>query len=365
MSKKGFLVLIILGIFLITGCGQVMNNTNDNDSSVSFTSVTEKMKACAPDLSSSALDNWSTNWSRDGQYSIFTKHFRVESGSESIYGAANLLDIFMDALETAIVEADINGDFNTPYSVTMGTTNYTFQVSGNISDYTGTGVQLPNILGSSNIASISKKAIFDIKENGSNYMKLVIYYGITNDIQTLIIYQNNLSDTSKTIGYANINNTTGVITYKSAGASSTIPSIGASHINNEFRCLINFEGNFIDKTSKFSLKTDAATGWAVLGGGSVASNNSLYAVRALSPADSLEYANDGANLNVNAGHYVIISMSDLNNNTDLSGAGWPKAATALGSESLAEKKFIIINDPDSMGWTDKYPFITDIVLTEI
>jgi hypothetical protein len=321
MKKLSLLVLFVIGGLLINGCGQVINNTSDNSGTSLFNSVGEKMKECAPNTSGAAgLNEWE-GWSITADYGILKEVFNLSSGVECIFSGATNLDTMLSAISEALESVDSSGNINTSV---MG-----FDLHGKYSDFLGS-VSLPNPIGGSSIpyTDIPKKVTLDVYNAGIKQCEIELYYGITNNIQTIVYQNNNLNEDSKSIAYAIIDDTNKTISYKEAFAfNNPLPNPGSQHTDSppNFRCYMQFEGDYLNKTSKFSLKTNACEGGAVMGGGSVANDNSKYAIRATSEADSATYSNDASNLSSTNGYYVILSRSEIYS-----------GATPAGGETTAQ-----------------------------
>jgi len=125
-----------------------------------------------------------------------------------------------------------------------------------------------------------------------------------------------------------------------------MPAAGSAHVDSGFRCLLNFEGNSTTKTFKFRVKTDAAQGWLVFGGGSTADDNAYIALRGTSYADTSVYANNGTSIidNDPTTSYVILTFGQLKNATAVTPNPATNANFAAETESV--KNYIILGEAD-------------------
>ncbi len=356
MKKLSILVLLIISGLLINGCGTVQNNTGGSGGTTSFNSVTDTMRQCAPDLGFSSFSSWD-HWTPTHDLGILYKHFHID-GSETIYTGSNMLDIFTDALVFAAEVADADGNFADTVTISVKGVNHAMNVTGNIEVFTGT-VTLPGILSVNyDISGLTHKASINrVSADGTTRLEsITLYYGIVNNVQTLIHLQNNIEG-GDTLGYSKIGLSNGQVIYRMASAGSQSQS------------LLFFEGDSLAKTSRFSIKSSTSSGWAVFGGGSVANANSLYAVRAQDMVDTTISPpnggnNDGANFGNDTGYYLIISNENIGSSSHV---GTPLAATNLTNNLGAEEdvaNYIRIGHPDSLGWTKEYATSIPLTLTE-
>jgi hypothetical protein len=336
MKRLSFLCVpigLVLVFALSFSCGGV-------GSSVSgfIDSLSADMKKCAPDLSSatSALTQWNTGsdgWSMDATYGVLRKHFDPDSGLESIYGVVEQLDQIVTDLSSDSDEI-VNNDSGT-VTFPDGTATY---------EAVSTDVTLPSIFGGTAVSGFEKKVTVTITATG---MTNIMYFKLGDTDEKILFYYNIPSTYETGVVYATRNKTSGALAVKVAchkAAGSMLPP-GSSQQNNEFRLKLYFEGNTLDQSFTFNLKTDAGTGWSIFGGGSVAADSDLIAVRGTDEADSQTYANDGGLLadNTAASYYVVISFGNLKT-SGYDGGGYPKSAANLSAETSAVKKYITIGN---------------------
>lgn len=328
-----FILLLLLSLSFSCG-GSIASSVSGF-----IDSLSEDMKKCAPDLgtaTSSVLQQWNTGsdgWSMDATYGVLKKHFDPNSGSESIYGIVEQLDSIVSQISSYSDEI-VNNDSGT-ITFTEGTATYeTF--SGDVT--------LPSIFGGSSVSGFEKKIVITMTDGS---YEGTLYFKLGDTDEKILFYGSMPANDETDVVYATRNKTSGalVINVATHKASGTIPASGAAHVDSEFRLKLYFVGNTIEHTFKFNLKTDAAQGWAVFGGGSIASDSDLIAVRGTDEADSKTYANDGFLLtdNSDASYYVIISFGNLKT-SGYNGGGYPLSAANLIAEASEAKKYITIGD---------------------
>lgn len=344
MFKRLFPIFLVLAMF--AGCSDSSDDTaaqdTDDPAGVTITSIADDMRDCAPDLASSAITDWANGnngWSGHVEYGVFKKHFDSSSGSESIYATVLMIDSILSDLvsnlpaEVWTTEGEMSeGGYTINYSLVDG------------------DVTLPEIFGSTVVSDFENymtmgesgyESSFHYKQAGDDGIEKILYR-----------YENSDDNECGAI-YATRNTTTHDITVWIAShkAPGAIPAAGAAHANDEFRCLLYFEGNTQDQNFKFRLKTDAATGWAFWGGGSTASDDDTIAVRGTDVADSQTYANDGTGVTDDSADttYVILTFGDMKDNT-FNGNGYPKNGTTalLGAEVDPAVGYIILGDDDCL-----------------
>lgn len=349
VMKKIVVSLFIAGLLVaVNGC------SSDDDSTptvtgdgVTISSVADDMRKCAPDLASSAtvlsqfINGAETDgWSGFATYGVFKKHFDSTSGTESFYATVLMLDEMTTALAEMpddIFEAEEEG------TVTAG--DFTIVHASVNSDVT-----LPTIFSSMTVSDFAKSLTITGSEGES-----VLYYKPAGDDNTEKIYYKFSMDADNESGaiYAVRNTSTANLTIYAAShkAPGTIPAAGSAHENNEFRCLLYFEGNTTAKTFKFKVKTDAAQGWAFFGGGSIADDSSMIAVRGTDEADDQTYANNGNGFTDDSAdsYYVILTFGNMKDST-FTGGAYPKEGIApnLSGETEDVAHYITLGHADCL-----------------
>ena len=273
-------------------------------------SLADDMRACAPDLASSVITVWedgSNGWSSNAEYGVLKKHFDSSSGTESIYATVLMLDEMTDQL-AQVPESFFEEDGSTTHG------DYTITNTTDPGNFT-----LPTIIGGDTITDFE----IHLNSTATGYSS-DLYYKEPSDsdnVERIFYRYNNTTDSERGLVYATRNSSTEEISvytacHKAPGdAYDEGPS--APFDENEFRCLLYFEGNLDTETFAFKVKTDAGgeLGWAFFGGGSVSSDDDYIAVRGTVTADDLStpYENDGNLFTDDSENstYVIITFGDM------------------------------------------------------
>ena len=353
--KKIILILVVLSLAGLAACGggsdddyaYLLAGTPDE-----ITHYSAAVRSCAPYLASSAtvLDQWlngDDGWSRSAAYGVFNKHFNPDSGLESIYGPIDTLDDFIDEINR----------YSEYFSLTDGSYSgggYTVTLSS-----VSSAVTIPFFTSSTN-SEVNRR--LQIAAAGG-YPQIDAYFLLEEAKQVVVLkacyqYGPNNSVTETIGGYVAQDSTTGDV---SVWLATFVDGPA-----DDFAMASKFEGNTVNKTFDLTLKTNAAQGWAVMAGGSVAADSDLMAVRATDEADTGAYgaagANDHANLDADEGYYVILTKAQVYDPTDLdagSGSGWPKAVGVanvnLTAETADVADYIRTAETACPGWTLEYP----------
>lgn len=333
-------------IILFAGCSSD-SSTNPAASGYQIASLADDMRECAPDLALSVINVWASGdngWSGHVEYGVLKKHFDSSSGSESIYATVLMLDELTSQL--ASMPAEI---FEENGSTTQG--DYTVNYSAVTANVT-----LPSILGSTVITDFER--YLNISST-SGYESEMYYKEADGGTEKIYYRYNNTADSERGLVYAERDSSTNnMIVYtachKAPGDSDDIASVSATHSDNDFRCLLYFEGNTTDQDFKFKVKTDAANGWAFFGGGSVASDTAYIAVRGTDTADSTTmcYENDGSEFtdNSSSSSYVILTFGDMNDSSFDPGGTYPKDGTYtnLDGETASAVSYIDLRDSECL-----------------
>ena len=335
--KKLFTILfaLTLTIPLLVSCS---DDSSDKTAGIIINSLADDMRQCAPDLASSVITVWadgSNGWSSGVEYGVLKKHFDSDSGSESIYATVTLLDEIlsnvMANLSPSALESEGSktvGDYTVVYELVDGS------------------VTLPSILSDNGVTAV------DDFENhmtfsGGDYEGNFYYKSAGDDNTEKLFYRYENSGENETgLIYATRDTSTNDMEVWTAchKSASTFPTTGqATHSDNDFRCLLYFEGNTDAQNFKFKIKTDAANGWAFWGGGSVASDDDYIAVRGTDTADSdtLYYENDGTGITDDSDDttYVILTFGNMKD-TSYDGTSIVKDGTTANltgeSESIVD-----------------------------
>ena len=347
--KKEFLFAGVLCAALVWSAGCSDDAMPSSGSSgARIASLADDMRKCAPDIASAGLgsgfENW-TAWSGAEQYGVIKKHFDSNSGSESIYHMVTMLDDTVSKLGADLPAGALQGEGGSGSKTVSGWT---------CSWEAATTLTLPSILNSQVVNDFAAHVNFSGDQSGSTYVSDLYYKPEGDDGIEKIYFRYDNGSNERGLVYAERRSGTGqlevwTVCHKAAGA---MPAAG-SHGDNEFRCLLNFEGNSTTKTFKFRVKTDsnAANGWLVFGGGSTADDNAYIALRGTSYADTSVYANDGARIqeideidNDPTTSYVILTFGQLKNATAVT----PKSATTANftTETESVKNYIILGEAD-------------------
>ncbi len=301
-------------------------------------SLADDMRKCAPDIASlgSGFENW-TAWSGAEPYGVIKKHFDSTSGIESIYATVTMLDDTMSQLGAYLPAGALQGESG---SKTVSGWTCSWEAA--------TTLTLPSILNSQVVNDFAAHVNHSGDQSGSTYVGDLYYKPEGDDGIEKIYYRYDNGSNERGLVYAERRSGTGqlkvwTVCHKAAGA---MPAAGSAHVDSEFRCLLNFEGNSTTKTFKFRVKTDAAEGWLVFGGGSTADDNAYIALRGTSYADTSVYANNGTSIidNDPTTSYVILTFGELKNATAVT----PKYATAenFATETESVKNYIILGEAD-------------------
>ena len=270
-------------------------------------------------------------------HGVIKKHFDSTSGSESIYATVTMLDDMVSQLGADLPAGALQGESGSK------------TVSGwTCSWKAATTLTLPSILNSQVVNDFAAHVNFSGDQSGSTYVGDLYYKPEGDDGIEKIYYRYDNGSNERGLVYAERRSGTGqlkvwTVCHKAAGA---MPAAGSAHVDNEFRCLLNFEGDSTTKTFKFKVKTDAENGWLVFGGGSTADDNAYIALRGTSYADTKVYANDGTRINDDdpTTSYVILTFGQLKNATAVD----PKPATTANftKETESVKNYIILGKAD-------------------
>jgi len=306
-------------------------------------SLADDMRKCAPDIASlgSGFENW-TAWSGAEQYGVIKKHFDSTSGIESIYATVTMLDDTVSQLGAILPAGALQGESG---SKTVSGWTCSWEAA--------TTLTLPSILNSQVVNDFAAHVNHSGDQSGSTYVGDLYYKPEGDDGIEKIYYRYDNRSNERGLVYAERRSGTGqlkvwTVCHKAAGA---MPAAGSAHVDSEFRCLLNFEGNSTTKTFKFRVKTDAEKGWLVFGGGSTADDNAYIALRGTSYADDSVYANNGALIkdidnddNDPTTSYVILTFGQLKNATAVT----PKTATTANFDTETEsvKNYIILGEAD-------------------
>ncbi|MDY6933331.1 MAG: hypothetical protein SVZ03_03815 [Spirochaetota bacterium] len=350
-----FLFIMILGLSGIITCSDDDSSTTPliGSSDDGLSPYLDDVKSCTPDLGSSrVMEQWITSdggdgWSTNATYGVLKKLFHPDSGNESVYGPVETVDNYIDWINNFSNYFDSPGTYtyeNMSATIEEITEAVTIPYFGGTENNVDTQL---TIIGTNNDLPISIRIAFGIDDNN----EYIVCYGqhqYVSDEET---------QTGYTICHATRNDATGDISIELASIADK---------TDVFKIRYKFEGNTTENTFRLTQKTNAATGWCVLAGGSVAEDLSKIAVRATDNADSSTGANDGSNLDETEGYYVILTKEEIYDPSTLdtqgeSGTtddGWPKEATTsnLDAESDTEANYIDVRDTTNcLNWTDEYP----------
>ncbi|MBN1500160.1 MAG: hypothetical protein JW982_08395 [Spirochaetes bacterium] len=371
-------ITVITGITILAGCDASDSGSgSDGGTGNILETYVSKMKQCTPSLEQSispaiksrinasitsvqsAWKNGDNGWNPTAEYGVLNKHLNPESGSESVYGAANLLDRVIENINEVYERLGNSG------TSSEGSWTVTIEKPDG-----GIRPGLPAILG------ISTQPVFDYRftmtDSDSGQSVKVVFTSHTND-QTILFYTDspiklpqNEHHESYLI-YAYMNKSTGELSIRSANVKmdGAAPSSGSAHIDDIFRMKVIYDGNYFTKDFKFSIKTDASQGWGIISGGSLLNGSSKFAMARSEYFDSETYANDAAGLSGGSvpsqDGYVIISVNQMLNagspgGLDEDSLGWPKDLDEINtSETLPEKRFIDVNDSECAPIVYYYP----------
>ncbi|MBF0298358.1 MAG: hypothetical protein HQK51_06535 [Oligoflexia bacterium] len=351
---KFFVTIIILSFSfsLMVSCSKNSTSAAPAAPSTLISPYSTTVRSSAPDLSTAALSNWATNWSPSASYGILKKVFNANSGTESIFGPVVTLDRMIENINSL----NSSGALENGGTITYGTTDIIFEARTSISS-----ASIPTFLGggtNTNVSYLVSGASAD------NSIQIKVAYGdLAGDNETVIgRYKYATSEGVEYLNvYATRNNTTKDYSIKLAmiADKGTIGTISGNPANSDF--LINFyiTGNTNLKTFKFSHRTNAGTGQAIMAYGSIANDSDSIIIRATDEADSVAGGNDYTNISNatenNQGHYVILTKTQLMNATEPT--GYPKAvAVNLAAEATSTNKAAItINESDCLEWLLTYP----------
>jgi len=337
---------------MIVGCSSDSSDdlavllASNPGSGLTYSSIADDMRECAPDLGSSAITLWEdgdNGWSGHVTYGVLKKHFDSTSGSESIYATVLLVDETL----SAVVENMSLSAWESQGEWSGGGWDVTHElVDGNVT--------LPSIFGGGVVSDFENYLTISGTVDESQYDSYFHYKQAGDDGIEKILYRfENAVDNECGAIYATRNSSTEDITVWIAShkAPGAIPADGSVHENDEFRCLLYFEGNIEAQSFKFKLKTDAATGWAFWGGGSTASDDDYIAVRGTDEADSQTYANDGGGVTDDSADttYVVLTFGDMKDDA-YDGGGYPKNGTAanLAAETDSSVGYIDLGDENCL-----------------
>jgi len=313
--------------------------SDSGSSGARIASLADDMRKCAPDIASAGLgsgfDTWKA-WSGAEQYGVIKKHFDSTSGIESIYDTVTMLDDTVSRLGADLPAGALQGESG---SKTVSGWTCSWEAA--------TTLTLPSILNSQVVNDFAAHVNHSGDQSGSTYVGDLYYKPEGDDGIEKIYYRYDNGSNERGLVYAERRSGTGqlkvwTVCHKAAGK---MPKAGNAHDDNEFRCLLNFEGNTTTKTFKFKVKTDAEKGWLVFGGGSTADDNAYIALRGTSHADTEVYANNGTRIkddDPTTTSYVILTFGQLKNATPVT----PKSATTdnFNKENESVKNYIILGD---------------------
>jgi hypothetical protein len=328
---------LILAVFV--GCSDDDDAPTPAPPTLSIDSIADDMRQCAPDLSTLAITNWAVGdngWSGHVQYGVLKKHFDANSGNESIYATVLMIDTVLSNISASLPATVLDGEG----TVTDGewTVEYA-QVSE--------PVNLPPIFGGTAVDDFENYMAMTgyMDDMESEYLAYFYYKPAGDDGIEKMSYRYQITaENERGHLYVVRDTNTHDLEVWVAGikGSDTLPA-GPAHVDAEHRVCLNFEGNTEDQTFRFRLKTDAAQGWSFWGGGTIASDDGVIAVRGTDMADSATYANDGTGITDNSADttYVVLTFGQMKDNA-FDGNGYPKNGTAalIGGETATAAGYI-------------------------
>ncbi|GAB6097392.1 hypothetical protein JCM14469_36460 [Desulfatiferula olefinivorans] len=346
-TRYPFIVALALSLAVFVGCSDDDDAPAPAPQSLSFDSVGDDMRRCAPDLSTLAVTDWENGdngWSGHVQYGVLKKHFDANSGNESIYATVLMIDSVLANIAASLPATALEGEG----TVTDGewTVEYA-QVSE--------PVTLPPVFGGAAVDDFENYMAMTgyMDDMDSEYLAYFYYKPAGDDgIEKMAYrYQITAENERGNLYVVRDTNTHDLEVWVAGIKGGALPAEGSAHADAEHRVCLNFVGNTEAQTFRFRLKTDAAQGWAFWGGGTIASDDGVIAVRGTDMADSATYANNGTGITDDSADttYVVLTFGQMKDNT-FNGNGYPKAATAvnLGGETASAAGCISFGGADCL-----------------
>ncbi len=273
--KRAVLFIISMALLLLVACGD-QSDTEDQDAShgtysgLTLHEFTDDVQTCTPYLGASSLSDW-YDWDPDNPDSVLGKPFDPDSeGDESIYSQIEILDNHIEMVNDFSDVFDESGDH------TIGDQTATIST-------TALSVDVPFL--SNVFPDLLRVPVERIVTITSGRLTLHMAFSINGTEETIIDHY----EDGETIA--------GV--YYTVRRGNHLWIWHASVRDRKVQFM--WDGDTAGKTFRISMCTDAGTNWEVMGGGSVATRDSLMAFMA---------RNDDTNTSEDK-YYLTLTLGDF------------------------------------------------------
>lgn len=312
------MVLAVFTAVFLSACGA--ESSSDDDSAASgavLHTFTEDVQLCTPYLGTSSLDQWD-GWDPDNAGGVLGRLFDPGTGEdECLYTHSVILDDHIELVNRFSDYWDQDGE-HTADGVTMTVdTGVEAVVIPYLDQYTFGGI------------SVAVNRMVTLQ---SGDLTVRMAFAVNGAVET-IVEQYEIGDTEAGVFYSVRDGD-----YRALWQAS-VRDARTQHM---------WEGDVAQKWFKMTECTDAGTNWEVLGGGSVAGDDSMMAFRARSHEDSGSQDE----------FYLAISLEDLINGT-IPAAGVVDAAVD-SPDGVDERAYIVETSSKCLGFLGNFAYPNDV-----
>ncbi len=320
MTKKQLrsMVLAVFTAVFLSACGAESSSEDDSAATgAGLHTFTEDVQLCTPYLGSSSLDQW-TDWDPDNAGSVLGRMFDPGmGGDECLYAHSVILDDHIELVNRFSDYWDQDGE-HTGDGVTMTVdTGVESVVIPYLDQY---------IFGGMSVA-VDRMVILQ-----SGDLTVRMAFAVDGEMET-IVEQYEIGDTDAGVFY-----TVRDGDYRALWQAS-VRGARTQHM---------WEGDVAQKWFRITECTDAGTNWEIMGGGSVADDDSMMAFSSRSHEDSGSEDE----------FYLSISLEELNNGI-IPAAGVVDAAVD-SPDGVDERAYITITSSKCLGFLGIFAYPNDV-----